>query len=89
VCKRAYNLESAPPRSDGRCDDHPGTELTQRADDRPETVRMRFAVYREQTAPLIDYYRRSSRLREVQGLGTKDEVYRALLDALGRAAGAR
>jgi len=50
---------------------------------------MRFAVYREQTAPLIDYYRRSSRLREVQGLGTKDEVYRALLDALGRAAGAR
>jgi adenylate kinase len=89
VCKRAYNLESAPPQRDGACDDHPGTQLVQRADDRPETVRKRFAVYREQTAPLIDYYRRSSRLREVPGLGTRDEVYRALLDALGRGAGAR
>ncbi len=89
VCKRAYNLESAPPRRGGVCDDHPETTLIQRADDRPETVRKRFAVYREQTAPLIDYYRRSSRLKEVAGLGTRDEVYRALLDALGRGAGAR
>ena len=88
VCKRAYNLESAPPRRDQVCDDHGDTQLIQRVDDRPETVRKRFAVYREQTAPLIDYYRRSSRLRDVPGLGTRDEVYRALLDALGRGAGA-
>jgi len=89
VCKRAYNLESAPPKDGRTCDDHPETELTQRADDRPETVRKRFAVYREQTAPLIDYYRRSGRLQEVPGMGSRDEVHRALLDALARAAGAR
>ena len=89
VCKRAYNLDSAPPKRDGTCDDHPETKLIQRVDDRPETVRKRFVVYREQTAPLIDYYRRSSQLRDVPGLGTRDEVYRALLDALGRGAGAR
>jgi len=86
VCKRAYNLGSAPPRDGSACDDHPGTTLIQRADDRPETIRKRFAVYHEQTAPLIDYYRRSGRLREVPGMGSPNEVYRALKDALTRAA---
>jgi adenylate kinase len=86
VCKRAYNLGSAAPRDGRACDDHPGTELIQRADDRPETVRKRFAVYHEQTAPLIDYYRRSGRLQEVPGMGSPDGVTRALQDALARAA---
>jgi adenylate kinase len=88
VCQRVYNLESAPPRDGRTCDDHPGTELITRADDRPETVRKRFAVYHEQTAPLIDYYRRSGRLHDVPAMGSKSEVFRALRDALERAAGA-
>jgi adenylate kinase len=86
TCKRAYNLETAPPRDGRHCDDHPGTELIQRADDRPETVRKRFAVYREQTAPLIDYYRRPGRLLEVPGMGPVDAVHRALVDGLAGAA---
>jgi adenylate kinase len=87
VCKRAYNLDSAPPRDGRHCDDHAGAELIQRADDRPETVRKRFAVYREQTSPLIDYYRRSGRLLEVPGVGAVETVYRALLDGIAGAAG--
>ena len=39
-------------------------------------------VYRDQTAPLIEYYRRDSRLREVNGVGALDEVYGALVAAL-------
>ena len=88
VCKRAYNLESAPPRDGRHCDDHPGVELIPRADDRPETIRKRFAVYREQTAPLIDYYHRSGRLLEVRGVGTMDEVFRSLSAGLKGPAGA-
>jgi adenylate kinase len=64
-------------------------ELIQRVDDRPETIRKRFAVYREQTAPLIDYYGRSGRLLEVRGAGTMDEVFRSLRAGLAGAAGAR
>jgi adenylate kinase len=86
VCKRAYNLETAPPRNGRTCDDHPEAELIQRADDRPETIRKRFAVYREQTAPLIDYYRRSGRLLEVPGVQTVEGVYRSLLDGIADAA---
>ncbi len=86
TCKRAYNMQSAPPRDGRHCDDHPGVELIRRADDEPETIRKRFTVYRKQTAPLIDYYRRSGRLLEVPGMGSVDEVYRTLRDRLNGAA---
>jgi adenylate kinase len=45
-----------------------------RADDDEETMRTRLRVYREQTAPLEDYYRKRGYLREVHGEGTIDEV---------------
>jgi len=83
LCKRAYNLVSAPPRDPRHCDDHPGTELIQRADDREDTVRKRLEVYRDQTEPLIGYYRTQNRLAEVLGTGPVDEVYRRLKQAVG------
>jgi adenylate kinase len=57
------------PAGGGRCD------LYQRDDDKPETVKNRLAVYEEQTAPLIDYYRSRGLLREVDGERPPDEVY--------------
>jgi len=83
ICKRAYNLVSAPPRDGRHCDDHPGTELKQREDDTAETVKKRLEVYRVQTAPLIDYYRRDGRLKEVQGVGSVDGVFKSIKQALG------
>jgi adenylate kinase len=83
ICKRAYNLVSAPPRNGGDCDDHPGVALVQRKDDKEGTVRKRLEVYEQQTAPLIDYYRGQGRLREVKASGSVDEVYRGLARALG------
>ena len=83
VCKRAYNLMSAPPRNGSGCDDHPDTELTQREDDSEATVRRRLEVYDAQTAPLLAYYRGQGRLREVSATGSIDEVYQALMRALG------
>jgi adenylate kinase len=87
VCKRAYNLVSAPPKDGRTCDDHPGVELVRRADDAPETVKKRLAVYRAQTAPLIEYYRAGGRLLEVPGFGSMDEVFRTLTGALSRNGG--
>ena len=83
VCKRAYNLVSWPPKDGCHCDDHPDMELVQRADDTPETVKRRLVVYGKQTAPLLDYYRSRGTLREVDGLGPMDEVYRAVTRTLG------
>jgi len=82
VCRRVFNSLSAPAKDGRHCDDHPETELRQRADDTEETVRKRLQVYREQTSPLVDYYRKCGRLKEVKGIGALDEVYDALTRAV-------
>ena len=82
VCKRAYNLWNAPSRDGRHCDDHPEAVLRQREDDLAETVIRRLEVYRAQTAPLIDYYRRDGRVREVRGVGSIEEVHGAMKQAL-------
>jgi len=84
VCKRAYNMVTAPSKDGIHCDDHPDTLLVLRPDDAPETVRRRIGVYRDQTEPLVGYYRRQGKLAEVIGSGTMDQVQEALRDALER-----
>jgi len=82
VCKRAYNMVSAPPRDGKHCDDHPTVALIQRADDAEGTVRKRLDIYQAQTAPLVGHYREQGRLIEVSGLGDMNDVYAALKLAL-------
>lgn len=55
-----------------------------RSDDTPETIRKRFAVYGEQTAPLIRYYEERGLLTTIIGLGTVREVADRVNEALGR-----
>jgi adenylate kinase len=55
-----------------------------RSDDTPEAFRQRLAVYREQTAPLVAYYRERSLLTLIPGLGTVDEVAERVTRAAGR-----
>lgn len=78
VCGEIYNIYSKPPRADNVCDFHPETQLTHRADDNEESVSTRLATYDEQTAPLLEYYRSSSRLEKVDGTGDVEEIYSAL-----------
>lgn len=57
-------------------------EFDGRSDDNEETIRVRQRVYAEQTAPLLDVYRRRGVLVEVDGLGAVDEVSERLFAAL-------
>lgn len=59
-----------------------GGELLQRRDDNEETIRQRLDVYREQTEPVVAYYRRRGKLTEIDAEGDIDEVYRRLTDAI-------
>ncbi len=79
-CQTPYHVVFNSPAEEGVCDEC-GGELYQRDDDRPETVRARLRVYHEQTAPLIDYYRRAGLLVEVDGAGDIEAVSAALLEA--------
>jgi adenylate kinase len=59
-----------------------GEALVIRKDDIAATVANRLAVYKEQTEPLIQYYAALGLLRTVKGVGTPDEIYKAVLTAL-------
>jgi adenylate kinase len=81
-CGRVYNIHFLPPPADGRCESC-GGELVQRADDREETIGRRLEVYRNETAPLVEYYRELGKLKVVDAEGSFDEVYARLVAALG------
>jgi adenylate kinase len=59
-----------------------GGDVTQRADDTPESVNRRLDLYESQTAPLIDYYSRLGMLAVVNGVGHPDHVFKRLCDAI-------
>jgi adenylate kinase len=80
-CGTVYNLATRPPKRAGVCD-HDGTPLVQRADDTPDAVRTRLAVYHEQTAPLLEHYRRLERLTEIDASGSPERVLERLRTAL-------
>jgi adenylate kinase len=56
--------------------------LEGRSDDTPETIRRRMRVYGEETRPLIDYYRGRSILKEVDGVGSVEEVAQRIEEAV-------
>ena len=85
ACGKLYNVIYDPPKSEGVCDVC-GAALLQRADDNEETVRNRLAVYRRQTAPLVDYYTRKGVLGVARGGGKlPDEVFTQVAAILGGA----
>lgn len=73
-CAAVFHLEFNPPKVAGRCDKC-GGELYQRTDDTEKTVRERLRVYKESTLPLVEYYKRKSVLKTVDGEGDIAEVY--------------
>src|SRR5688500_4229340 len=86
---RTYHVKFNPPKVPGR-DDLTGEELTQREDDKEETVRKRLAVYQSQTRPLVAYYSDwaatgdpgAPKYRRISGTGTVDEITARALAAL-------
>jgi adenylate kinase len=86
---RTYHVKFNPPKVEGR-DDRTGEPLIQRDDDREETVKKRLEVYRAQTRPLVEYYRRwaasgdarAPKCRRISGVGALEEIKARALAAL-------
>lgn len=87
TCKtngHVFHEKFNPPVVAGVCD-LDGSELYQRDDDKPETVKNRIKVYQEQTAPLIAYYTENGLLAEIDGTKSIDEVTTDLLQVIDEA----
>ena len=78
---RVYHEKYNPPTVKW-IDDIDGSQLYQREDDKPETVRHRIEVYNEQTAPLIAYYQEKGLLVEIDGTQSIDEVFEDIMTAV-------
>ncbi len=81
ACGATYHIEHVPPKKEGICDKC-GQELVLRDDDKPETVKNRLQVYKEQTQPLIDFYTERGVLHNVDGTKDMNEVFEAIVAIL-------
>ena len=81
-CGKTYHIVGLPPKTKGICDVC-GSELIQRADDVEETVKKRLDVYRNQTSPLIEYYKGTGKIAEVDGTKNWNEVFDQICSILG------
>ncbi len=86
-CGASYHDRYHRPRQDGVCDACGSRDFVRRADDRPETVTARLAAYREQTAPILPYYRNRGVLQAVDGMAEIEEVGRQIARLIDAAAG--
>ena len=78
ACGASYHERYKRPAVEGVCDVCGSTDLVHRADDRPEAIATRLAAYRNQTAPILPYYRARGILRSVDGMAEIDEVTREI-----------
>jgi adenylate kinase len=80
-CKAVYHTEALPPKVAGICD-HCGSELYQREDDRPESIRVRMEAYERSTAPLAEFYRKRNLLVPIIAEGTPEQIFARSMEAL-------
>jgi adenylate kinase len=87
-CERTFNVELKPTKVEAICDNC-GGELVQRGDDREEIIRRRLEVYHRDTEPLEKFYWNKGLLREVDAVGSVEEVTRRTIAGLNDLAAAR
>jgi adenylate kinase len=77
-CGASYHDRFNRPKVDGVCDVCGSREFIRRGDDNAEAVKIRLDAYRQQTAPILPYYRKKKVLRSVDGMADIDEVTRQI-----------
>ena len=82
TCDATYHVEFNPSKVEGVCDNC-GSPLIQRADDTEATAKNRLAVYDNQTAPLLEFYKKQNILKTVNGDQPLDKVFEDIKSVLG------
>ena len=80
-CSAVYNLITMKPKKKDICNNC-GNPLVQRKDDEPETVRKRIQVYQQETASLIDYYKKKKLLVDIDASKKPKEVFNSAINVV-------
>jgi len=81
ACGTMFHVDFEPPSRPGHCD-RCGGPLVQRVDDQEETIAHRFEVYTRETAPVLAHYQGAGLLREIDGTGSREDVFRRVAASL-------
>lgn len=73
---KGYHLKFIPPPKGI------GGRLVRRADDEPKSIKERFRVFKKETTPILQFYRRHKLLRKIDATGSPDEVYGLVKDVV-------
>ncbi len=80
-CGATYHIKNNPPKQEGKCDIC-SANLYQRDDDKEETVLNRLKVYKQQTEPLVDYYKKQGLVEDIDGELPIPEILKSICDVL-------
>jgi adenylate kinase len=80
-CGAVYHVAFNPPKVPGKCDTC-GGELFQRHDDTDDVIKVRYQVYESQTFPLIDYYKKTGKIVNIDGTKPVQAVFKELCKAV-------
>jgi adenylate kinase len=72
-CGSVYHLRDKPPREAGICDEC-GSRLIQRYDDEEKIIRKRLEVYEKQTFPILEWYEKTGKVKEISGELEIDQI---------------
>jgi len=86
-CGASYHDRYHRPKHEGVCDICGSHDFTRRPDDKAETVKARLAAYRDQTAPILPYYRGKGLLRSIDGMADIDLVTKQIETILNKSKG--
>ncbi len=81
-CGSIYHIKNKPPKKEGACDSC-GTALIERDDQKPEVIKHRLEVYRNQTEPLIGFYQKKDLVKTINAVQTIEQVFGDIKKALG------
>ncbi len=81
-CGLVYNRFFKLPKQDGVCDQCLECDFESRSDDTEETINSRLKVYRESTAPLIEYYKKNNLLFSISGIKSPPLISEELINAV-------
>lgn len=80
-CAAMYHVQYSKPKTTNVCDVC-GNELSQREDDKPETVKERLKIFHELTLPIINFYKDKGLLFEVSGVGDIIDISDTIINGL-------
>jgi len=80
-CGASFHITNNPPKEEDICD-LCGGRLVQRKDDKEETVAQRIQVYKDQTEPLVSYYKDKGILKTIDGTLEIEEVFKSIVRIL-------